>query len=355
MDHISTAPSLSDSSYHSDAAMAGIQTTDACMQLSVPRRHDNEEPLHSAVDLWTSDPQLAATPKSRFSQSYATSGPGIRSAAGEALTPATNEILEPHPGATCYTAILTQTAKLEQTLAQTTSPPGIDLVLEAERDFWALQHGLFTCTGHRAPPPSPQQQQQEHGNRDPNLISLQSTNYYDQPCLASKRPVLLSLALLADHIICMLEDVFRLAAQAAHTLDKTSLAGASEGGLSSLPARRLQRSCRSVWENPCVPTLMEVSRELYLGDFLVENPVKSKAMRRILSLRVDRMLQALQDMRAGRYVGEQDAKEVPEAPLAWVGSKSLISDAADTLVDDLIRRVESLQGAMILIRNDSTI
>lgn len=155
-------------------------------------------------------------------------------------------------------AILSKTARLEQTLVQTASPPR---------------------------------------NHDPNLVSLQSTNYHDQPCLASKQPVLLSLALLADNIICTLEDVFRLAAPAAHTIDKTSLASATEMGLSWLSARRLQQSCRSLWGNPCVPALVEASREVPLGDFLVKNPAKSKTMRRNLSLRVDKMLQALQQMR----------------------------------------------------------
>lgn len=112
----------------------------------------------------------------------------MRSTVGQTLTPATNEILEPHPGATCYMAILSKTTRLEQTLVQTASPPR---------------------------------------NHDPNLVSLQSTNYHDQPCLASKQPVLLSLALLADNIICTLEDVLRLAAPATHTIDKTSLAGSS--------------------------------------------------------------------------------------------------------------------------------
>lgn len=73
---------------------------------------------------------------------------------------------------------------------------------------------------------------------------------------------------------------------------------------------------------------MEASREVALGDFLVKNPVKSKTMRRILSLRVDKMLQALHHMRGQ---GEkQDVREVSDVPLAWVGSKSLISGAANT-------------------------
>ncbi|KAI0910984.1 hypothetical protein F4823DRAFT_561340 [Ustulina deusta] len=65
------------------------------------------------------------------------------------------------------------------------SPPPIDLVLEAERDVNAIHHRLDAC-------------------------------------LASERPVLLGLALLAERVVDMLEDMFRMAAQSAQTVDKAS-------------------------------------------------------------------------------------------------------------------------------------
>lgn len=87
----------------------------------------------------------------------------------------------------------------------------------------------------------------------------------------------------------------------------------------------------------------------------MENPAKSKAMRRILTLRVNRMLQALQGLKRSGWKGERDDRQALDAPLHWGGSASLMSDLAGTLVDDLIRRVETLQGALILIRNDTLI
>lgn len=346
--------------------MADIQMMDAQARNSSPHPvlppNGNGEPLHSAVPSRRSDHQFSIVAQSHESQNYAAGGADMRTAEfhGEpnyahASTSTPDSAPEPQSGADCYTAILTQTANLVQALARTALPLGIDVVFEAERDFCALQHRLFTCTGHGLPP-----QQQQLGS-DPNFVSLQSTNCRDRPCLASDRPVLLNLALQAEHVIGMLEDLFRLASQAAHALDKTDLgfswpgSGGQDSGLVGPLARRLQRSCRTLWATPCVSPLVEASRDLRLGDFLVENPAKSKAMRRILTLRVDQMLQALQGMKRSRWRGERDDRRALDVPLHWGGSASLMSDLADTLLDDLIRRVETLQGAMVLIRNDTLI
>ncbi|RYP74943.1 hypothetical protein DL771_002727 [Monosporascus sp. 5C6A] len=91
----------------------------------------------------------------------------------------------------CYVAILTRTTRLEQSMVAAPHAPPIDLVLEAERDLRALKQRLFACVGHA------------HNGRD---------------CLASDRPVLLSLSLLAERVVTMLEQTFRLAAGTASTM-----------------------------------------------------------------------------------------------------------------------------------------
>ncbi|KAK6075842.1 hypothetical protein SCUP515_05663 [Seiridium cupressi] len=367
--YTTSATSPDDSGCQSDFAMADIHMMEAqvtgSLQHPVPQSDSNEEPLRSAVHTWISDNQLSIGGQPHPVQSHSMGGPNMSAAVfnGEANSthapiPTPSHPPGRHPVVDCYTSILAQTAKLMQAQAQTGLPPGIDLVFEAERDFSIMRQRLLTCTGHSVP-------SQQHGNGDPNLIALESTNSRHRPCLTLDRPVLLSLALLAEHVIGMLEDMFRLAAQAAHTIDKTNLGlswsgsgpgtGAQEGVPVGPLARRLQRSCRSLWAKPCVSPLVEASRDLRLGDFMIDNPAKSNAMRRILSLRVDRMLQALLDMRRCSWGGQRDGSQMPETPLDWGGSASLMSEIAGTLVDDLIRRVESLQGAMVLIRNDSMI
>lgn len=321
-----------------DINMLDVQVTNSS-QHAILQPNNNENPQQSGVYSWIPNHHIPHIARSHEDGSRAP---------------------DPHSGSNCYTAILTQTANLVQTLGRTTLTPGIDLVFEAERDFRALRHRLFTCSGHGLPRP---QLQQEQGNNDPSSIFLQSTSINHRPCLSSDWPVLLSLTVLAEHMVGLLEEMFRLAAQSAHTLDKTNMemswSGTAGGDQDQLPpgpsARRMQRSCRSLWANPCVPPLVEASRDLRLGDFVVENPAKSKAMRRILTLRIERMLHALQGMRRSKWIGEQNARQVKDEPLQWGGSTELMSDAADALVDDLVRRAESLQGAMVLIRNDSMI
>ena len=328
-------------------------------QFTVLQPISNEEPLRSVMCSRTSDHRFRTVVESLESQNHATNGADNGSAILQeetndpnTSTSASRGALESHSRTDCYSDILTQTANLVQTLAQTAMPIGIDLVFEAERDFCALQNRLFACTGHSLSP-----QNEQLGSN----VALQNTNSHDRPCLASDRPVLLSLALQAEHVIGLFEDLFLLASQAAHTLDKAEMglfwsgSGPQDGVPIGSSARRLQRSSRSFWATPCVSPLVEASRDLRLGDFLMENPAKSKAMRRILTYRVDRMRQALQCIKRNSWKGEQDDGKMLDAPLYWGKSTSLMNDLAKTLVDDLIRRVETLQGAMVLIRNNALI
>jgi hypothetical protein len=226
--------------------------------------------------------------------------------------------------------------------------PPIDLVLEAERDFCALRHRLFTCTGHGLPPAC-----------ELNANFLQNSTKGNRPCLASDRPVLLGLALLAERVVGMLEDMFRLAAIAANNTDKVNQElvwfGAGTPAGPSPSGRRLQRSCRSLMAAPCVSPVVETDRRLRIGDFVVDGQAKSQAMRRLLRRRARRMLgelRALEGTRKTRRRRETERDKLLDSTLDWGGSGALLGDSANLLVDDLIRRVEALQGAMALMRND---
>ncbi|KAJ2993540.1 hypothetical protein NUW58_g1812 [Xylaria curta] len=248
----------------------------------------------------------------------------------------------------CHAAILTQTAKLEQTLTRTASPATIDVVLEAERDFNGLRHRLFACTGHRISHP-PEDASPQAWNAPPTAIPNCT-----RPCLATDRPVLLGLSLLAERVVGLLEDIFRFAAKSAQSMDQASdFVWSTISGNSGPSARRLQRSLRNVGSKPCVSPEMDSYRALRLGEFLVEGRAKSNAMGRVLKLRVKRMLNALEVLDSAkqkRQKGEWNMGGKPSGgPLDWGGSTVVLDTVTGTLLDDLMRRMESLQGAMVLL------
>jgi len=261
-------------------------------------------------------------------------------------------------GIDCYTAALARTARLEQDLAQTTSPPPIDLILEAERDFSALRQRLLTCTGHKLITPNNVSLTPAIA---PDVVEsspvLNNAIGRSNPCLASDRPVLLGLSLLAERVVGMLEDLFRLAAASSQTIDKandtfwTGMAGVSDIG-----ARRLQRSLRNHLTKPCVSLEMEARRDLRVGDFVVQGQAKSAAMGRILKLRTRRMLDALESLESDSSGMKDPGSERMRqqqwpsgGPLDWGGSNTVFGHMTDALLVDLRRRIESVQGAMVLL------
>ncbi|KAL1883168.1 hypothetical protein Daus18300_000226 [Diaporthe australafricana] len=267
----------------------------------------------------------------------------------------------PGSGPDCYTAILIRTTMLEQSLPGTIATPGpvppVNLVLEAERDLRALKHRLFTCTGHG------------HGyGHDLDLADdpRSSSRRTGPPrsCLSSNRPVLLHLSILAERVVSMLEDIFRasaLSARAAeqqHSLQDWSWTGATQQQQHPAPlsARRVGRSFRSLLDRPCVfPIPRADSEGLRIGAFVVDGQVKARALKRILQLRVRVLLVVLEGMRRGvaPQLGsgfDQDRLDgCDPGPLEWEGSGSVMADAAGTLLEDLVRRIEALQGRMALV------
>ncbi|KAI1187054.1 hypothetical protein F5B17DRAFT_339038 [Nemania serpens] len=251
-----------------------------------------------------------------------------------------------HALSDCYAEILGRTTKLEKALAQTTLPPTIDFALEAERDFNRLRHQLFACAGHQVPLPL----------EDPSspIESASHATITPKPCLATDRPVFLSLTVLAERVVTLLEEMFRQAAMSAQSMDQAAdFIWSQTPGTSVASARRVQRSLRNGINRPCVSVGMDSYRALCLGDFVVEAQAKADALGHILKLRVRRMLRGLKALDSARQTklwGEQQRRgQTSGGPLDWGGSSAVLRSIAGTLLDDLIRRTESLEGAMVFV------
>ncbi|ROW16773.1 hypothetical protein VPNG_01628 [Cytospora leucostoma] len=147
------------------------------------------------------------------------------------------------PGHDCYATILVRSAKLEQSLAAAPGLPPVDLLLGAERDVRALQERLFACTGH-APPASV-----DHGAN--NSANNNFANHIMRSCLWSGRPALLSLALLAERVVSMLEETLRSAARSSYESERTFRETPwLDAQVPAISARRLGRSFRSLMDRP---------------------------------------------------------------------------------------------------------
>ncbi|KAI1463927.1 uncharacterized protein F4812DRAFT_227459 [Daldinia caldariorum] len=216
----------------------------------------------------------------------------------------------------CYTAILMRIAKLEQALNVAPCPPPIDLALEAERDFRALKQCLFSCTGH--------------ANRG-------------RSCLASDRPVLLSLSILVERVIAMLEENFRFAASGSNPA-RGMIQDPCSTPLQGTMARRLERSFRSILDQPCIFPIPSANLHIRIGDFIVENAVKARCVVPILRLRIQKIQTTLREMERVRQGSDQ--RDSLCGPLDWGDSAAVLGDAARLLIQDLLRRMESLQGGM---------
>ncbi|KAI1737105.1 hypothetical protein F4680DRAFT_220752 [Xylaria scruposa] len=332
-----TAVSLEGSCvYAQDSSVAGRDTvrsgrplprnhthvlTPSPSQEAGPTSHDSDQLLRSAVDVWVHEHQLPFNTPSDSRQSS---------------TPQSRLIRNSQEEVSCYATILRQTAKLEEELGRTLTTPPIDLVFETVGDFSSLQHHVFECSGHQQSRP---------------LTAISATR--GSPCLTSDEPIVLGLALLAERVVGMLEGLVRLAARSAQSTDRANdvlwWTGATQEP--DLSARRLQRSFRTNWVKGCVSLETEADRNLCLGTFVVQGQAKSAAMKRILKLRVRRMLgtlETLQSMGRARQAGNDRRDQFSASPLDWGSSGAVLGNLADTLLSDLRRRMNSVQGALAL-------
>ncbi|RYP18868.1 hypothetical protein DL765_003656 [Monosporascus sp. GIB2] len=134
----------------------------------------------------------------------------------------------------------------------------------------------------------------------------------------------------------MLEETFRLAAGTASTMTMNPLPTTTE--------RRLERSFRGLLDQPCVFPIPAGSLDVRVGDYVVDGPVKARAVKGILQLRIRKLLGALEGMR--RVPRRCDGGDSPRGLLDWGGSAAVLDDAAGLLVEDLIRRMDALQGGV---------
>ncbi|KAI0859281.1 hypothetical protein F4860DRAFT_268872 [Xylaria cubensis] len=305
--------------------------------------HDDDQLLRSAVDVWVHKHQLPLNTPSDSQHSSTPQGSGASPCdANYSVTPQSRLTQNSQEEVSCYATILRQTAKLEEELARTLTALPIDLVFETVGNFSSLQHHVFECSGHQQTHPS-------------TAISATQPNQttHASSCLTSDQPIVLGLALLAERVVGMLEGLVRLAAQSAQSTDRANdvlwWTGVTQEP--DLSARRLQRSFRTNWVKGCVSLETEADRNLCLGTFVVQGQAKSAAMKRILKLRVRRMLstlEALQGMGRTRQAGNDKRDQFSASPLDWGGSGAVLGNLADTLLSDLRRRMDSVQGALVL-------
>ncbi|KAI1474439.1 hypothetical protein K445DRAFT_27742 [Daldinia sp. EC12] len=224
------------------------------------------------------------------------SGPSNTTPRSAHLVPLDGPIGQPvsEPATDCYTAILMRTAKLEQALNVAPRPAPIDLALEAERDFRSLKQCLFSCTGH--------------SNRG-------------RSCLASDKPVLLSLSMLAERVVVMFEENFRFAASRSNPA-RGMIQDPCSTPLQGAMARRLERSFRSILDQPCIFPIPSASLYIRIGDFLVENAVKARCVVPILRLRIQKIQATLREMERTRQ--ESNPRDNLCGPLDWGDSAAVI-------------------------------
>ncbi|KAK3690184.1 hypothetical protein B0T22DRAFT_189611 [Podospora appendiculata] len=211
-------------------------------------------------------------------------------------------IPNPEP-ATCYIAILLQTTRLEQSLSLTTASP-LHVFLEAERDFQTLKSRLLSCAGH----------------------PLRSADLgHNHPCLSSNRPVLFTLALLAEHIVCILEDVCR--------------------SLPTTPLQDEQNLFRDslVQQSQSSPVHSALSHDVRVGSYLLEPDAGDRVTRQILRLRTRRLLAALEEM-GDLVAGQEGVMRTAGGLLNLEGEASavVLRGAAGRLLGSLIQRLVSL-------------
>ncbi|KAJ5909886.1 hypothetical protein N7504_004529 [Penicillium tannophilum] len=215
----------------------------------------------------------------------------------------------------CNLNILHRLAWLEHSRGTKENPLTIDVVLIAERDTRMLKEQLFEC-----------------GNNTPE----------DKGCVSSRPSSLMSLVLLAECVTSILEDLFGRAAILARERERDIRSAWSvnpdsvpPGGVRSLSAQqsaaRFERSIRGVFDRNISCPIPEANCDLSLGKFRVGGEAKSRAMKHILRRRLRELLATLVDVKT--FVGR---------------GSGIVQGSVKQIAEDLLRRVESLQGRIEL-------
>lgn len=247
----------------------------------------------------------------------------------------------------CYLAVLQRLTRLEATLTTVPRPPRLDVILSAERDMRALKDRISACRSH-------------HRRNSETAPSPKAPG--GRSCADTHGPALVVLALLADRVTALLEDLFRRAAQSSHAVDQAArgaaaawLHGPPPAADISSPAaeRRYERSVRASLPRGISCPVPEADCALAVGGYEVDDgEVKGRAVRRILGRRVGALGAMLGDL-GGYLVGAAGHEGEGEGGSSLLlgsveGSRDVSRTAAASMVDDLCKRVEMLRGRIEL-------
>ncbi|KAJ5797860.1 uncharacterized protein N7503_007156 [Penicillium pulvis] len=152
----------------------------------------------------------------------------------------------------------------------------------------------------------------------------------------------MSLILLAECVISILEDLFRRAAILARERERDFRSAWSvnpdfvpPGGVRSLSAQqsaaRFERSIRGIFDRNISCPIPEANCDLFLGKLRVGGEAKSRAMKQILRRRLRKVFAMLVDVKT--FVGR---------------GSGIVQGSVKQITEDLLHRVESLQGRIEL-------
>lgn len=267
----------------------------------------------------------------------------------------------------CYIRILHRLTQLEQTLERSPPVPPLDIILSAEWDTRVLKDALFACGGHPPPPPPANISRFLMADGDRGRGTALQT------CLRAHSSSLVVLTLLTDRVTNLLEGLFHHAAASSYSMHRalqTSSAslflGSPSPELSNYKGEwRRARSLRSSLPRSINCPVPEASCRLTVGKYEVDTEVESRVMKQILGRRMRALQRMLGEMQEyleaaaganGKRASptSQDGQGQPGDERAAVllgdkgGKRGVASPLARTMVLDVHRRVELLQGRLEL-------
>jgi hypothetical protein len=159
----------------------------------------------------------------------------------------------------------------------------------------------------------------------------------------SSRPVLLILCIYVERIVHLLEELFRRATLLAQPFAEVPLAPCPN-------ARRMNRTLRSLLDYSSMCPFPEANWPLRVGGFEVGDEVKTRALRRILRGRMQRLLVMLRDMKLATGAEMKDLLQSHGQGNSGdgYGGSPMTNETAGKLVDALYLRVQSLLGRVHL-------
>ena len=174
------------------------------------------------------------------------------------------------------------------------------------------------------------------------------------------------LALLADRVVMMLEEIFQHAAEPTNGLDRALRAsGAIDSQLSPTGIQALpnhppassvghDRFARSASDRSTTCAVLQTNCELAMGSYVLDPYTKELAMKRVLRSRMRRLENMLVDMESCVKDASTGCRRAKAGngrnlrPAIGGDQGGALMTAARSIVGDLHRRLESLQGRVQL-------